>query len=476
MIFIKTVRLWTSRTFLSLLSTAVILTLAFSSSLVVHSGCYADTSIDLISSNSLASLYAPMPVSQSENQIIWNPSDSVWQTDTQTEIFKVSYENHSGEITVAGKENEQLIAPGTKNDYTFVLNNNSRSYLDYKVSMVSFVNGLDQGDSELPVEVRVYGPDGWLLGDASTWLPVRTLNTLEYSAVLTANSEAKYVLQWRWPYHIDSAQDKLDTWLGCQNKDITLTIQINTQASVHTSSNATPPITSSVPSIFASARHDAYLFGYEDGTIRPNANITRAEAAAIFYRLLAPEFRNTLDTSYCGFPDVTTQAWYFTEVAAMTNAGIFRGYEDDTFRGDQPMTRAEMATVISKFQDQKLAEHLVSDFSDIRGHWAEQFIITIERFHWIIGYEDGTFRPDQPLTRAEAVCMINRMLHRMPERAEDLLADMFIWPDNADPDAWYFIPIQEATHSHEYLRLRGTREHWLKILPFPASKTAVTGG
>lgn len=359
---------------------------------------------------------------------------------------------------MAGANGEKVIAPGTENSYTFSLRNNAGGYLDYKMTMNSFFEGLPD-DKVIPVEVRVKSMNGWLLGDDTTWKPVLELADVEDSAVLHYAASAVYTLEWRWPF--ESGDDAWDTWLGSQSEDITLTIQINTQSSYHLPE--IPAVTVPIPSVFR-PDHIAYIYGFEDGTVRPNALITRAEVAAIFYRLLKDEVRVKYETNECPFPDIEEDAWYRTEATTLTNMGIFEGYPDGLFHGEDTITRGEFATILARLSERELSKKDKTEFTDIEGHWAEEEITLIEQFQWIVGYEDGTFRPNDFISRAEAVTMVNRVLHRMPESIGDMHKDMHIWPDNSDPEAWYYIAIQEASHTHDHVRLRGTRERWTRIL------------
>ena len=402
-----------------------------------------------------------------EAYIIEDEHGTVWNTDTQIDIFKSTYENSSHEITVAGENGRKVIAPGTENDYTFSLRNNGTGALDYKMTMNAFFTGLPDGKI-IPVEVRVSSMNGWLLGDDTTWAPVLELATVEDSAVLQPSVSAVYTLEWRWPY--DGGQDDLDTWLASQNEDFALTIGIDTQSSYHLPE--IPAVTSPIPELLNGVDHFAYIRGYEDGTIRPNANITRGEAATIFYRLLWEDVRAEHLSVEHPYPDIPEDAWYLDEVATMTSLGILKGYEDGTFRGDQTITRAEFATVVARLSTRVLAANAKTEFPDIDGHWAAEEIMLNEQLNWVLGYDDGTFRPDSPITRAEAMAIVNRVLHRMPERTEDILTEeMHLWPDNSDPQAWYFLDVQEATHSHNYTRLRGTREKWDSLMEGFGEKT-----
>ena len=196
--------------------------------------------------------------------------------------------------------------------------------------------------------------------------------------------------------------------------------------------------------------HFAYIIGYPDGTVQPNGQITRAEATTIFFRLLTEESRSANLTKTNGYTDVAFDAWYTTAVSTMTKAGIVDGYPDGTFRPDAPITRAEMAKIISLFAKLDKSE---SRFSDIAGHWAEAYIRLAAGNGWIAGYPDGTFGPQRNITRAETATMINRVLDRVPSEESHLLSRgvMQIWPD-ANPGDWFYFAMQEATNSHDYER------------------------
>lgn len=207
--------------------------------------------------------------------------------------------------------------------------------------------------------------------------------------------------------------------------------------------------------------HMAYIRGYEDGTVRPEANITRAETAQIFYNLLTEDSREAFHATSCAFSDVPDGQWYTTCVATLAKAGILHGYEDGSFRPNAPITRAEMATVISRFAELKEGQ---LTFLDIQGHWAQKNIELAASNGWIFGYPDGTFRPDQNIKRDETVAMINRVLDRNPLTAADLLPGMKTFVDNANPVAWYYVAIQEAANSHEYTRNDLGTESWTTLI------------
>jgi len=216
-----------------------------------------------------------------------------------------------------------------------------------------------------------------------------------------------------------------------------------------------------VPAQLNGGSHFAYVGGYPDATVQPNGKITRAEVSAIFYRLLWPEIREQYYTETNDYPDVPDDKWCCVEISTLTKLGILEGYPDGTFGPDDTITRAEFATVCARFSQRTSSGK--TELKDIKKHWARDKIIICEDNNWIIGYEDQTFRPENDITRAEAVTIVNRMLHRLPEQVSDLLEDMIRWPDNQDPEAWYYLAIQEASNGHGYRRLTGTREKWIYL-------------
>ena len=209
--------------------------------------------------------------------------------------------------------------------------------------------------------------------------------------------------------------------------------------------------------------HYAYIIGYsEDGTVRPNANITRAEVATIFFRLLTDEARDQFWSTSNNFSDVASDAWYNNAVSTMVNAGIIQGYEDGTFRPNNNITRAEFAAIASRFMSS--GYDVEKDlFTDIANHWARESINDAAMTKWINGYPDGTFLPDKAITRAEAVTLVNNVLQRKPD-ADHMLDSMIKWPDNMDTSAWYYEAIQEATNSHDYDLFEGAEyETWTAL-------------
>ena len=205
--------------------------------------------------------------------------------------------------------------------------------------------------------------------------------------------------------------------------------------------------------------HVAYIIGYEDGTVRPGTNITRAEVATIFFRLLTDETRESYWSQSSGFTDVASGAWYNNAVSTLTRAGILDGYEDGSFRPNASITRAEFTKIAVSFF-KHVGGASSNPFNDVPDSaWYAEFVKAAAELGLIDGYEDGTFRPNAPITRAEACTIVNRTLGRAPDK-DNLLPEheMLTWPDNSR-DAWYYAQIQEATNSHDYQWL-GAIELW----------------
>ena len=219
-----------------------------------------------------------------------------------------------------------------------------------------------------------------------------------------------------------------------------------------------------VPNYLNNENHFAYIVGYEDGTVRPNANISRAEVAAIFFRLLKDDVRDDNLTANSVFTDVALGKWYNKSISTMAKIGIVKGRTANTFVPNAAITRAEFASICSRFDRSNV--EIKSDFNDISGHWAEKEIRRAASLGWIKGYADGSFKPDQNITRAEAASMINRMLHRLPETVDDLLDGMIQWQDN-QPSDWYYINMQEATNSHDFKQKGEINEYWTKLTENP---------
>ena len=218
-----------------------------------------------------------------------------------------------------------------------------------------------------------------------------------------------------------------------------------------------------VPALFTDD-HYAYIVGGPDGTVRPNDSMTRAGVATIFFRLLKDSVRDANLLTGCTYTDVPDGHWANTAISTMTGLDIVRGYDAAAFGPGDPITRAQFAAICARFDTGK--SNGSRTFSDIKGHWAKAYIERAAELGWISGFQDGTFRPDAYITRAQAVTMINRMLNRLPEDPSDLLPGMNVWPD-CGPGDWFYLAIQEATNSHDFKRKAGSYETWTRLTKDP---------
>ena len=208
--------------------------------------------------------------------------------------------------------------------------------------------------------------------------------------------------------------------------------------------------------------HFAYIVGYGNGEVRPQNNITRAEVATIFFRLLTDDVRDENLTKTNRYSDVAATSWYNTAVSTLSSMGIITGYPDGTFRPNAAITRAEFAAIAARFDND--GDKTAAKFSDIATHWAKDEISIAYNNGWITGYPDGTFGPQRDITRAETMTLVNRVLNRQPETEDDLLPNMTVWTDNANPKAWYYLAVQEATNSHYYeFKTNSQYEKWTAL-------------
>ncbi|RHO15768.1 S-layer homology domain-containing protein [Agathobaculum sp.] len=237
------------------------------------------------------------------------------------------------------------------------------------------------------------------------------------------------------------------------------TVTMNSNKTVYAGWEAT-----GVPDKLNGDDHYAYVIGYLDGNVRPNANVSRAETATIFFRLLKSDIRDGNLIADNGFSDVSDGQWHNKAISTMAKLGIVKGRRADNFDPDASITRAEFAAICARFNTKPVENS--GSFSDISGHWAENEIERAAAFGWISGYPDGTFRPDARITRAEAMTMINRVLCRMPQSKSDLLDSMVTWPDNK-PSDWHYLAVQEATNSHDFDRKGEVGESWTKLTSVP---------
>ena len=237
------------------------------------------------------------------------------------------------------------------------------------------------------------------------------------------------------------------------------TVTMNSDKTVYAGWEAT-----GVPDKLNGDDHFAYVIGYPDGKVHPEGNISRAETATIFFRLLKADIRDGNLTADNEFSDVSDGQWHNKAVSTMAKLGIVKGRRADRFDPNASITRAEFAAICARFSTRTVENS--GSFSDISGHWAENEIERAAAFGWISGYPDGTFHPDARITRAEAMTMINRVLCRMPQSESDLLDSMVTWPDNK-PSDWHYLAVQEATNSHDFDRQGEVGESWTKLTSVP---------
>ena len=209
--------------------------------------------------------------------------------------------------------------------------------------------------------------------------------------------------------------------------------------------------------------HFAFINGYPDGSVQPEGNVTRAETAAILYRIMGDACQSYYKTNSSSYSDVARGDWYNTYVATLENAGVIVDTRTNgKFRPNDAITRAELASMIAQFAGLESAS--AAKFNDVGSrYWAAEEIAIAAKMGWINGYPDGSFRPDRNVTRAELMAMVNRALGRTPKSEDDLLSGMKTWRDNANVNAWYYLDVQEATNDHTYTK-SGTHETWKKLL------------
>ncbi len=398
------------------------------------------------------------------------------------ELYKVTYELDGGIGADGSDYSEKYVKGGTeitvnaapmKSGYTF--NNYSDGVNEYQPGETIVVSSdlvltakwtqnasggssmprgnitltkVDAEDASLSlsgVVFKLYKADGTLVGtyttDQNGQIKATGLRTGKYYFVETKAAEG---------YILDDTKHTVEV---VRNK----TIELSVTNKKSDSGNTDPVYT---PGVFRT-EHIAYVSGYDDNTVRPEAEITRAEVATIFYRLLNDETREKYFSSENNFSDVDDDSWYNEAVSTMFNMGVIRGYPSGEFKPNEKITRAEFAVIAARFDDRETA---VKDyrFEDMKGHWAKSEVARAVANGWVLGYEDNTFRAENNITRAEAITLINRVLQRVPESKEDLLDEMIVWVDNADENQWYYLAVQEATNSHEYSRKANGYEKWVK--------------
>lgn len=319
--------------------------------------------------------------------------------------------------------------------------------LDYKTNTVS-ATAITQKKSENPTgpadEKTKYTLTFDVEGDTSK---IASIKKTEGTVLKTADFQTPYKDGYTFKgWFLDKELTKA--------VEATLTLNANTTVyAAFVKTEPSPVITGKLETV----DHFAYVSGYPDGTVRPEANVTREETAMIFYRLLKDSYRATVESKTNNFSDVAAERWSNDAISTLVNAGIFSGYPDGTFKPSAAITRAEFATIVAKLAGAD--ETATQSFTDMNGHWAEKYVATAVKLGWIAGYDDGTFRPDGKITRAEAMTLVNRILYRYVNEAGQH-ADTVKWPDNTSAK-WYYYAVQEATNGHDYSRQEdGVNETW----------------
>ena len=309
------------------------------------------------------------------------------------------------------------------------------------------------GDKQFKISEEEKGTvTGWFYDGWFKWDPNAPSTSGE------AGSKGAYVAADRW------SMDKADEYTPVKNDTVSIALKAATKKAPSPgggggSHKPTVTIPDDVPTGLNGKDHYAYVVGYPDGMVYPQKNITRAEVATIFFRLLEDETREANMTKSNGYNDMKDGAWYTCAVSTLSKMGIIKGYEDGSFKPDASISRAEFAAIAARFDPD--GDTTPATFSDVSSHWAKDEISIAANHGWIKGYEDGSFKPDQKITRAETMTLVNRVLKRLPETKDDLHKDMKTWPDNQNESAWFYLAVQEATNSHyQNLKKDGTHEKW----------------
>ena len=304
-----------------------------------------------------------------------------------------------------------------------------------------------------------------IYNEKKEWASTGTVTATGSTA--TANGGRNYFSNWTNNANVNTSKEPAmlgkQTFTAEGGKTYTFTANFGYSGGGSGGSNRPKPpvveIPDDVPTGLNGKDHYAYVVGYPDGMVYPQKNITRAEVATIFFRLLEDETREANMTKSNSYNDMKDGAWYTCAVSTLSKMGIIKGYEDGSFKPDASISRAEFAAIAARFDPD--GDKTPATFSDVSSHWAKDEISIAANHGWIKGYEDGSFKPDQKITRAETMTLVNRVLKRLPETKDDLHKDMKTWPDNQNESAWFYLAVQEATNSHyQKLKKDGTHETW----------------
>jgi uncharacterized repeat protein (TIGR02543 family) len=358
-----------------------------------------------------------------------------WRYDTS--VYQIAFDPNSDmvEISIMGRNGEASVvsAAAFENRYSRVEN-------DTNFGRVEIIK-VDEDDEDTYLEGAKFK-----LYESKTDRLVSAFETGRNGKDSSTVAEGSY-------YLVESASPEGYTR---NTEPIKVTVKADKTTTVYVTNKRTD-----TPKSLNDIDHYAYIVGYPDGTVRPQGSITRAEVATIFFRLLTDNMRNQYLTDNNNYSDVNPSDWYCTAVSTLSKMGIINGYTDGTFNPGGYITRAEFAAIAARFE--LSGNTTEADFSDIYTHWAKKEISIAANNGWILGYEDGSFRPNQLITRAEAMTLVNRVLNRVPEDKSDLLRGMTEWTDNMNTAKWYYLAVQEATNSHEFERKANGYETWTEL-------------
>ena len=306
-------------------------------------------------------------------------------------------------------------------------------------------------------------------GTDGKWASTGTVKATGSTA--TANGSRDYFSSWTNDAEVDTSKAGATLGelpfdaVGGETYTFTANFERSSGGGSGGSNRPKPPVVEipdDVPTGLNGKDHYAYIIGYGNNDVRPQNNITRAEVATIFFRLLTDETREANMTKSNGYNDVKDGDWFCCAVSTLSKMGIIKGYEDGSFKPNDPISRAEFAAIAARFDPD--GDKTPATFADVTSHWAKDEISIAANHGWIKGYEDGSFKPDQKITRAETMTLVNRVLNRLPEAKDDLHKDMKTWVDNMDETAWYYLAVQEATNSHYFKNKTGTKfEQWTDL-------------
>ena len=403
-----------------------------------------------------------------------------------------------GKTGPQSKENKNYVYVSSKTTYTVdqvtnPLNADSKLTKDTTIDLYYYLDNWKDGDSKTPTaDDSATGGDGipdcyqvlvnYKSGDTNRGsVGPRTMEVLTIKSNDVYASEGQVVASGSTA-NATGSRCYFSNWTNDDNQQIAnsatleartidakggdvYTFTANFGRSSGGSNRPKPPVVEipdDVPTGLNGKDHYAYVVGYPDGMVYPQKNITRAEVATIFFRLLTDETREANMTKSNGYNDMKDGAWYTCAVSTLSKMGIIKGYEDGSFKPDASISRAEFAAIAARFDPD--GDKTPATFSDVSSHWAKDEISIAANHGWIKGYEDGSFKPDQKITRAETMTLVNRVLNRLPETKDDLHKDMKTWVDNMDETAWYYLAVQEATNSHYFKNKTGTKfEQWTDL-------------